>query len=79
MTMHQMLALHARLVLLLAQAWQMRHELDDIEDLFEQFEILYPAHFFERCRSLLDDWIFFCTDLVCTIHGAIVQFARHLD
>ena len=79
MTILQLLALHARMVFLLSQAWQMRHELDHVEDLFEALEILYPSHFFDRCRSLLDDLIFYCTDLVCTIHGALLQNVRHLD
>ena len=79
MTVIQRLAVHARMVVLLSRAWQMHHELDDIEDLLETLDIPYPFHFFDRCRALLDDWIFWCTNLVCNLHDAILNHVRHLD
>ena len=79
MTLPQLLVMHGRMVALLSQAWRMRHELDDVEDFLDTLNGPYPFHIFDRCRSLLDDWIHWCTHLVRDLHEAILFHARNLD
>ena len=79
MTIQQLLISHARVVALLFQSWRLRHELDDIEDFLDALNVPFPAAVFHQCRTTLDHWIQWCTDLAYALHEAILFQARNLD